>query len=117
MKKLCLGLGLLGLVGACSAQVVPASWSGSIYYDIRSKVANAVVYNRIGDLTLKGKVVAEADGFIGVSNQRGTPAVIGLAVIWRKLIFDQVSFIFGPAGSLTAGKWGGGFTAGLSVKF
>ena len=117
MKKLCLGLGLLGLVGACSAQVTPPNWSGSIYYDIRSKVANAVVYNRIGDLTLKGKIVAEAVGFVGLSNQKATPGVIGFAVIWRKPLFDQVSLVFGPAGSLTAGKWGGGFTAGLSVKF
>lgn len=100
-------------------QAVPTvnQWSGSAYYDVRSKHPSAVLFNRIGDLTLRGKVFAEVDGFVGVQDSQGTPATIGFAVLWRRKLFDQIDLVFGAGGSMTAGKFGGGPIGGISVHF
>lgn len=95
-----------------------SSWSGSAYYDVTAKRAAAVVFNRIGELTLKGKDSGiEVDGFAGVSDQKGAPATLGFAVLWHKNLFDQVSLVFGIGGSETNGKLGGGPIVGAAIRF
>lgn len=95
-----------------------SSWQGSAYYDFKAHRGSAVVFNTIGALTIHGKPTGvEASGFVGVQNSKGTPATIGVALLWHKTLFDQVNLVFGFGGSLTAGKWGGGPVLGASVHF
>lgn len=101
------------------SSAVPSSWSGSLYYDVRAKHGSAVAFNRLGGLhDMKGRDIGlEADALLGVSDQKGTPATFGGALIWHKDVLKELKIVLGLGGAMTAGKWGGGPVIGLSYAF
>ena len=97
----------------------PGNLSGSFFHDWRSNKFSAVVINKIGDLTIKGKKTGfEFDGFAGAVIKDGAPAIAGFNIGYRRMVFDQV-FIFGGFGVSVSGQTPVGFGGlfGFGIQF
>lgn len=94
-------------------------WSGAFFYDVRSKTLNAVVLNKIRDLTKNTKLSGfSLYGFAGTTVDRNGKATAGLAIGKDWKWFDQVSFFTGIGVSFSASQpIGGGLIVGASVHF
>lgn len=109
----------LSSFGLAQQQGNASPWSGSLYYDIRTAKANAVVLNKFLDLTINGKPTRfSLYGFAGTSVDGEGNAVGGLAFGREFHWFDQVSIFAGAGISFSGGNpVGGGVLAGVSFKF
>lgn len=94
-------------------------WSGAFFYDVRSHTLDAVVLNKVLDLTKNTKLSGfSLYGFAGSTVDKNGKAVAGLAIGKDWKWFDQVSFFTGIGVSFSASTpVGGGFIVGASVKF
>lgn len=94
-------------------------WSGSMYFDLRTQKTNAVVLNRVRDLTINGKPTRYSlYGFAGTSVDGEGKAVGGLAFGREWKIIDQFSAFAGIGVSFSGGApLSGGFLIGGMLKF
>lgn len=94
-------------------------WSGAFFYDVRGHTLDAVVLNKILDLTKNTKLSGfSLYGFAGTTVDKNGKAVAGLSIGKDWKWFDQVSFFTGIGISFSASNpIGGGFIVGASVHF
>lgn len=94
-------------------------WSGAFFYDVRGKTFNAVVINKLSDLTKNNKLAGfELDAFAGTTVDKNGKAVAGFALGKTWKWFDQISFYTGVGISFSASTpIGGGVIVGAAIKF
>lgn len=118
MKKFVLSIALLLMGVMCYAQSTN-TWSGSFFHNWKTNKFSAVIINKIGDLTIKGKKTGfEFDAFAGAELQSGSPAIAGFDIGYKRMIFDQI-FVFGAFGVSSSGSSPVGFGGlfGLGWQF
>lgn len=98
---------------------LPSPWSGAFFYDIKGGHMDAVILNKILDLTKNTKLSGfSLYGFAGTTVNKDGKAVAGLAIGKDWKWFDQVSFFTGIGVSFSASTpIGGGIIVGASVHF
>lgn len=116
LRSACLAASIV--VSAVSPAQPLSNWSGSLYYDLRTRVTSAVVLTEIAPITLHGKQVLSLSAFAGSQVRAGATPVGGFALTRTWAIADQVGLTAGLGLSVSQGSpVGVGGIVGLSIRF